>query len=447
MSRKRQSGGQNTEAPITNANIQTLQNQSTQLRAVANQKKANLSSASEALNAASTTFRNATAAQAQAQENASIKIKASQNANAAQTEKQTARNVAVTTKEQANTNYTSSVAAQTNAQAKKNAAQKALNDATTEEITAKTAADAAQVAKVAVNARVATLAQEITNAQAMVEKKRNSISGLEQIEAANADPSLLTDLRAWFDASKLTGSSLTSWSTPSTINDYKSAAPQMTGTAAIVNNPAANLNVVSVSTSQSLTLSPTLALPQFTLIAVLRHSGTNRNIILRGSDQSKTVYGFTTGKQDYFSIGSSQNGGSPADTNFDIHVFTLDSNRVATFFSNGNQIVQYTNVTQGFDGLSVNTGGFATSKSDAEIAEIMIYDRALTADERQKLEGLMARKWGLFSLLPQNHPYRNVYPDLLGVLSGGKPKRKHRKLKRKTRKVRKAGKRKQSRRR
>ena len=453
MSRKRQSGGQNAsqeEAPITNANLERLRNQETQLRAAANQRRQNLTTASQALETASDTFRNATAAEARAQENLTIKTQASQNANTIESTKQSARNSAASVKQQANTEYNSSVQSQANLQTKLNSTKAALNAAAQEELAAKTAANAAQVAKAAANAKVVTLDQEVKNAQAVLNQKKTAQVGLEKAEAVNTDPSVINDLRAWFDASKLTGTTLTSWTTARTINDLKAQAPQMTGTASVVNNATAGLNVVSISAAQTLTLTPTLALPQFTLLAVVRHSGANRNIILRGTDQSKTVYGFTTGRQDYFSIGASQNTNTRnADTNWDIHVFSLNANRVATFFSNGTQIVQYQNITQGFDGLSVNTGGFATSKSDAEIAEIILYDRELTIDERQKLEGLLARKWNLLSTLPQTHPYQTQYPDLLGIFSGGKRKRKQkqRKQKRKTRKLRKANRRRHSRRR
>jgi hypothetical protein len=44
------------------------------------------------------------------------------------------------------------------------------------------------------------------------------------------------------------------------------------------------------------------------------------------------------------------------------------------------------------------------------IHEIVSYETLLTADERQKVEGYLAYKWGLQSILPPTHPYKNTRP-------------------------------------
>jgi hypothetical protein len=42
------------------------------------------------------------------------------------------------------------------------------------------------------------------------------------------------------------------------------------------------------------------------------------------------------------------------------------------------------------------------------ICEIIIYNRSITAQERQQVEGYLAWKWGLRSSLPANHPNKNI---------------------------------------
>jgi hypothetical protein len=42
------------------------------------------------------------------------------------------------------------------------------------------------------------------------------------------------------------------------------------------------------------------------------------------------------------------------------------------------------------------------------ICEIIIYNRSIITRERQQVEGYLAYKWGLRSLLPANHPYKNI---------------------------------------
>ena len=39
-----------------------------------------------------------------------------------------------------------------------------------------------------------------------------------------------------------------------------------------------------------------------------------------------------------------------------------------------------------------------------EVAELIVFDSVLSTSERQKIEGYLAHKWGLSSLLPQAHP-------------------------------------------
>jgi len=196
----------------------------------------------------------------------------------------------------------------------------------------------------------------------------------------------------------------------------------------------------SLNTSQSLSLGTTLQLDQFTLFIVCRHSGTNRNAILQGSSTSNTVYGFTTGKKNYFSIGNVNNSNSAvnADLNWNILSFSRNAEKTASFFNNGLKVIEYVNTVSGFDGLSVNTGA---QKSDAEIAEIVLFAKALPIDDIQKIEGLLGRKWGLIESLDSSQPYKLRFPDLLAVTGGRRKKRRVQKLKRKTKKLRKGKKR------
>lgn len=46
------------------------------------------------------------------------------------------------------------------------------------------------------------------------------------------------------------------------------------------------------------------------------------------------------------------------------------------------------------------------------LQETLILNRALTTDERQKLEGYLAWKWGLTANLPAGHPYKNAAPTI-----------------------------------
>lgn len=45
-----------------------------------------------------------------------------------------------------------------------------------------------------------------------------------------------------------------------------------------------------------------------------------------------------------------------------------------------------------------------------EMGEIILVSTAITADERQKIEGYLAHKWGLAANLPSGHPYKSAAP-------------------------------------
>jgi hypothetical protein len=47
---------------------------------------------------------------------------------------------------------------------------------------------------------------------------------------------------------------------------------------------------------------------------------------------------------------------------------------------------------------------------DGAVAEIILFNTALTTTQRQKVEGYLAHKWGLQSSLPSNHPYKSAAP-------------------------------------
>ncbi len=440
LRKRKQYGGQ------TNEDLQELQQRVEALRAELEKRRAEAEQASKNFNAASTLLRNVTSEKARVNENAKIKIQASQNANAEQAKRQAAFEEAEKAKTLANTQYNTALKNQKEFQDKYEQAKKSFNNATTVELNAVAKQESSQIELAKVQSVAEAISSNVNAAQKLVTEKEAGLQRIELDEAKRYDPSVVEGLRAWFDASQLPGAnqtSITTWESPSTFNTIPSVAPsniipRLTGQATI--GLWNSMKIVSLNTTQSLSLTD-FSLPQFTLFIVCRHSGTNRNSIFRGKDQSKTIYGYTTGKKNYFSIGNSENTSTTinADTNWDVLSFYRDTNSKAGFYRNGSLIVEYPTTTAGFDGLSVNTG---TSKSDVEIAEIVLFGKGLTLDEIQKIEGLLSRKWSLLPSIPDAHPYKKKFPDLLGVLSGGrkKQKRRLRKLK-KTRKARKGRKR------
>jgi len=54
--------------------------------------------------------------------------------------------------------------------------------------------------------------------------------------------------------------------------------------------------------------------------------------------------------------------------------------------------------------------GYPVGQYNGRVSEIIIFNVALGAIQRQQIEGYLAWKWGLQSSLPANHPFRNNAP-------------------------------------
>ena len=60
-------------------------------------------------------------------------------------------------------------------------------------------------------------------------------------------------------------------------------------------------------------------------------------------------------------------------------------------------------------------GGTTTLSYNTYLAELIIYNVALTASQRQQIEGYLSWKWGLQASLPGGHPYAGAAPTLAAV--------------------------------
>jgi hypothetical protein len=60
--------------------------------------------------------------------------------------------------------------------------------------------------------------------------------------------------------------------------------------------------------------------------------------------------------------------------------------------------------------FSLGGAGAGTNLFAGDLAEVLVAAKALTADERERLEGYLAHRWGLTANLPPSHPYRSAPP-------------------------------------
>ena len=78
-------------------------------------------------------------------------------------------------------------------------------------------------------------------------------------------------------------------------------------------------------------------------------------------------------------------------------------------YYNGNAQTAKNGSTVSFQGMGIF--GLSGSSFNAITGDIIMYNRALSVDERQKVEGYLAWKWGINNSLPGNHPYYNAPPS------------------------------------
>ena len=105
---------------------------------------------------------------------------------------------------------------------------------------------------------------------------------------------------------------------------------------------------------------------------------------------------------------STVNGTTVGVTDFEMNIYVRSDSGVMNLYSNGNTLNTYSssNSTNGII-WDINQGRFKDSEStDSQIGDFIIIPTALTEEDRQKLEGYLAHKWGLESNLPTVHPFK-----------------------------------------
>ena len=104
---------------------------------------------------------------------------------------------------------------------------------------------------------------------------------------------------------------------------------------------------------------------------------------------------------------SSVNGTTVGVTDFEMNVYVRSASGVMNLYSNGNTLNSYSSTTS-TNGIiwDINQGAISNESSDSQIGDFIIIPSALTEEDRLKLEGYLAHKWGLENNLPIGHPYK-----------------------------------------
>lgn len=84
-------------------------------------------------------------------------------------------------------------------------------------------------------------------------------------------------------------------------------------------------------------------------------------------------------------------------------------------------LAEYASARTGLTWLGA-AGSTRNFRPNLDLAEVLIYDRVLTGEEKQQAEGYLAHKWARADLLPVDHPYKATPPGgviTLDVASAG----------------------------
>jgi len=216
-------------------------------------------------------------------------------------------------------------------------------------------------------------------------------------------PMNFTGCQVWNDASQLTSVSGTF---PNLAGNAYSVA--CTGTLKLKGKH--GLNTVTLSTSQTWTVSPTPYMSTYTMFWVGRQTGGSNGRVLNSVDGYNQLYGYWNGfkKQLYTTGDPAYLGGYSSDTNWDMFSHSRTSGGAYTMNWNGAALYSGSSSTGNLlHGLTINAGDYG-EQSDCEVAEIILYNVVLTPAQIAQVEGYLAQKWGF--QMPVAHPYYSISP-------------------------------------
>jgi hypothetical protein len=246
-------------------------------------------------------------------------------------------------------------------------------------------------------------------------------------QRVNWDPSLIATA-LWLDAADET----TIQTVSGTVNQWNDKSGNSRNAAQGANRPALTVNALNGKnavtfdgTSNLLTINSSfLATANLLIICVAKENNGGFGGIITsksgGSTDGSPALNITASR--LYEIDPGVGNGDPA--------FTLSSTTTGTVWRLiAGQILSSTSTLIAIDGTteatSSNTITFANTDSTTvlgkyrvgdnnfgafDLAEIIVLTSGSTLDNRQKLEGYLAHKWGLTANLPANHPYKVSRP-------------------------------------
>jgi hypothetical protein len=265
----------------------------------------------------------------------------------------------------------------------------------------------------------------------------NSLPGFAS-KSKSFNPKNTTSARllAWFDANDINangssvpnGTQITSWKDKSGNNN--DANKQNGNQPIVLGNHLNGKSVLDLRDSTQFLSNFNTNLQQYTLFSVqfgkgdwgnwqrLVHGGNMHEDgrLLWGARYNTSEWMTGIGNTGWTQLDTDQPGQS-IDNKWSIAdtVINVPTNTTLTSF-NGTKLNPKNNALAGFSSIIIGShhgGGGQFWKG--HVAEILMYNGLMNDDERAKVQGYLAWKWGLERNLPSNHPFKNVAPGGSGA--------------------------------
>jgi hypothetical protein len=111
----------------------------------------------------------------------------------------------------------------------------------------------------------------------------------------------------------------------------------------------------------------------------------------------------------------------PSNTN--MMLYAQQAPTLNTMILNGNEAAKATGGTGRASWYNVNgkwyigIGPSSNAEMNANVAEMAVFLGDMSVEQRQKMEGYLAHKWGLADKLPAAHPYKAAGPTVMVAIS------------------------------
>lgn len=211
---------------------------------------------------------------------------------------------------------------------------------------------------------------------------------------ASTPPNELPGLVTWLDTSDLSGTDgdlVTTWT------DKASGHNDMTtnvgheptlATGVLNGHPVISFTPSDVLYNESLSIPDT-----WTVMVVERFSGATKSRLLKGYTGNWLLGGWGGMYNIAYYEGWVHESGPPGDTMWRLYEGTSDGTTGSLY--TGGQLIAQAGAVSAPQGLSFNIGDFGNESSDLQVAEIVVFNRKLSDNERMRLERYFHAKWGV----------------------------------------------------